>query len=317
MKTDAHKDDSTKKATAPHASAVHARHAAAKTAPPKKVFDVMRPGKAPASPTSRPVILGHNAEVKRTQVAVSGVGERDQDQPQLLGEHKRIELKPLSSGAPAPAENGVPGAPALPPSPVAASVAAALKKEEPMPDLTPAPESTKKEVAAATPVAVAGTTPPPPAAAAVTVAVGAAATQPVASTDAPAVNPAPAPASNLASDSTAPAAEETPDKDPLQAVAEEPEDDGTFKLPPDETAKAPDPNQKPFTDDPEAAALLKDMKPSDNDSHQAIVVSHHHTGGGKAFLLIIVMLLLAVVIVDLLLDTGMISLSGIPHTNLF
>jgi hypothetical protein len=38
----------------------------------KKVFDVMRPGKAPASATSRPVIVGHKPKVKEDMFVPSG-----------------------------------------------------------------------------------------------------------------------------------------------------------------------------------------------------------------------------------------------------
>ncbi|HEY5667773.1 MAG TPA: hypothetical protein VIR03_01270, partial [Candidatus Saccharimonadales bacterium] len=39
--------------------------------PDKKVFDVMRPGKAPASPTSRPVVIGHKPQVHDDQLVPS------------------------------------------------------------------------------------------------------------------------------------------------------------------------------------------------------------------------------------------------------
>ncbi len=57
----------------------------------RKVFDVRRPGKAPASPTSRPIIVGHQAQAARTQISVSGIGERGLGE-QLLDSHKKIEL---------------------------------------------------------------------------------------------------------------------------------------------------------------------------------------------------------------------------------
>lgn len=61
-----------------------------------KVFDVMRPGKAPASPTSRPVIMGHKTSAQATQVRVSGVGAGDGDS--LLDSHSKAVVKP-SQGA--------------------------------------------------------------------------------------------------------------------------------------------------------------------------------------------------------------------------
>ncbi len=58
----------------------------------------MRPGKAAASPTSRPVIVKHNPELKNTQVAVSGIGERDT----LLDPKKKVGVVP--AGAPTVAQ---------------------------------------------------------------------------------------------------------------------------------------------------------------------------------------------------------------------
>ncbi|HKU18809.1 MAG TPA: hypothetical protein VJP80_06075 [Candidatus Saccharimonadales bacterium] len=63
--------------------------------PKGKVFDVMRPGKAAASPTSRPVIVGHKSEAQSAQIAVSGIGERDN----LLDPRKKIDLAPSDGGA--------------------------------------------------------------------------------------------------------------------------------------------------------------------------------------------------------------------------
>jgi hypothetical protein len=54
---------------------------------PAKVFDVMRPGKAPASPSSKPVIVGHKPEVKDPSVTLNGIAEREP-----LKTHKKIEV---------------------------------------------------------------------------------------------------------------------------------------------------------------------------------------------------------------------------------
>jgi hypothetical protein len=61
--------------------------------PRGKVFDVMAPGKAPAHPTSRPVVIGHRQQAQETQVSVSGIGgpgPRDN----LLDVHQKVELQP-------------------------------------------------------------------------------------------------------------------------------------------------------------------------------------------------------------------------------
>ena len=62
--------------------------------PGGKVFDVRRPGKAPASPTSRPVILGHKPEAQEAQVAVSGIGEA-----RPLMNKRKIEIMPIGAVA--------------------------------------------------------------------------------------------------------------------------------------------------------------------------------------------------------------------------
>lgn len=63
----------------------------AKTKPdtpePQKVFDVMRPGKAPAPPASKPVIVGHKPEVKDPTVTLNGIAERPP-----LATHKKIQV---------------------------------------------------------------------------------------------------------------------------------------------------------------------------------------------------------------------------------
>lgn len=48
---------------------------------PQKVFDVMRPGKAPASATSRPVIVGHKPQVKEDMFVAGSGGSKLADNP--------------------------------------------------------------------------------------------------------------------------------------------------------------------------------------------------------------------------------------------
>lgn len=43
--------------------------------PKGRVFDVMAPGKAPAHPASRPVLIGHKRSAQSAQTKVSGIGE--------------------------------------------------------------------------------------------------------------------------------------------------------------------------------------------------------------------------------------------------
>lgn len=76
------------------------------------VFDVSRPGKALASPTSRPVILGHKPEAQAAQTAVSGVGEASP-----LLNRRKIEITPAGDVqvvASAPSANNESAVPAQP-----------------------------------------------------------------------------------------------------------------------------------------------------------------------------------------------------------
>ena len=72
----------------------------------RKVFDVRRPGKAPASPTSRPVVAGHKPKAQAAQASVSGVGAPER--PVMMDSKKKIEIKP-----PTGADNGVSTAPTV------------------------------------------------------------------------------------------------------------------------------------------------------------------------------------------------------------
>jgi hypothetical protein len=62
----------------------------------KKVFDVMRPGKAPASATSRPVIVGHKAQVKENMFVPSSGSRFASDNPfdkhNLMSHGKEMSL---------------------------------------------------------------------------------------------------------------------------------------------------------------------------------------------------------------------------------
>lgn len=62
--------------------------------PAKKVFDIMRPGKAPAAPTSRPVIVGHKPQVQDGPVGgnTSKVGATEK-RP-LLNALAKVSIQP-------------------------------------------------------------------------------------------------------------------------------------------------------------------------------------------------------------------------------
>ncbi len=67
----------------------------AKTGPQdatKKVFDVMRPGKTPVSPTSRPVIVGHKPQVKDPMMS-------DRDERPLMDSNKKVTVQPAADAS--------------------------------------------------------------------------------------------------------------------------------------------------------------------------------------------------------------------------
>jgi len=59
-----------------------------------RVFDVRRPGKAPASPTSRPVIVGHKPLVQDSVASVSGLGAPSEKRQLLSKPKQRIQINP-------------------------------------------------------------------------------------------------------------------------------------------------------------------------------------------------------------------------------
>lgn len=52
----------------------------------------MAPGKTPASPTSRPIVVGHKSEAQQSQVAVSGIGAAEPRD--TLDFRQKIEITP-------------------------------------------------------------------------------------------------------------------------------------------------------------------------------------------------------------------------------
>jgi hypothetical protein len=94
----------------------------------KKVFDVVRPGKSPASPTSRPVIIGHRPQVQDDQFVPSADSHYANDNPfdkHALMEHSsKLDLEPTEAATPteatakpmppAPAEQENTASPSMP-----------------------------------------------------------------------------------------------------------------------------------------------------------------------------------------------------------
>jgi hypothetical protein len=98
--------------------------------------------------------------------------------------------------------------------------------------------------------------------------------------------------------------------DPLADVAMEPDAPAPAPAEP-ETPKLPLPEVA--DDDPVHSAA----EPSLNGQ---VVVSHHSAiseGSGKLVLLIILAVVFLLIVLDILMDVGLMPLSGVPHTNFF
>jgi hypothetical protein len=285
---------------------------------PAKVFDVMRPGRAPASPSSRPVVMGHKAQAEASQVSVSGIGEATPRS--LMDSHKKASI---SSGV----ASGNPGSPDMESSsgdtPSTAQWSSSTHKT-----ITPLSESkiSKDRDAAPGAPALPGDQ-----------------AEKLTDLDDPGPINLNDPASPKASGDLNPKTTEDlglqEDEAKLDEVAAEPEP--AAPAPEPEPAQpvapvqdiAPSPAaavDTPATDQPasnpaaanapsastaQAEHLLQDLTPEDMEEEH-IVISHHAVHGvWKAVLAVVIILVLAAVIVDILFDAGIIDSMGIPHTD--
>jgi hypothetical protein len=248
------------------------------------VFDVMRPGKAPASPTSRPVISSHKPQAQNTQVTVSGIGAPEPRDN--LGLHK-MALRPMhdidiSESTPkVGAPHGVAGpAPVQGLTPPAAAASEAPAAENANLDSLPELQADETAYAAASAPEV-----------------------PAATADVPEIPTAP---ENVPAVQNVGASK----PDPLEDVAMEPETPAPAPAEP-ELPKLPIPEVP--DDDPVHDAAEPSLKGQ-------VVVSHHSAisdGSGKLVFLIALALVFLLVVLDILMDVGIIPLSGVPHTNFF
>lgn len=294
------------------------------------VFDVRRPGKAPAPPTSRPIITGHKPEAQAAQTAISGVGETS---PILT--RRKLQILPTGdlSVEPNPAGNE-----AVPAEQAAEQTAAPRD----------VPERDKEALATAAMDAVTG---PPD--------LSEPAEKPEAESGAekedrsmlftkPKIVIAP-PSEEQAPDEAEPEPKEpAPEEEPAHAeedtagtdsettaeTSEEKSDAATEQ--PAEGEEQPEPAEPAEAAVPTAEAQdtaaegegeeqkeEQEQKPEPHieplfDEHGAMVPhrSHHRRGHGlKVFALVLVILILAAAILDILLDLEVLNLEGIPHTD--
>ncbi|HSX35726.1 MAG TPA: hypothetical protein VLH84_02220 [Patescibacteria group bacterium] len=297
-----------------------------------RVMDVMRPGKAAASPTSRPIIVGHKPAAQSVQAAVSGVGERDREE--VLESHKKLVVK----AAPEPKEVIAPKETAPEPTPepeqheepepatapaeepkdaVPADAEAEVDPtidvepdepaepepvEPPVPALTPEPDPAVQKLA--NPKIPRPETP---------------AAEPEPEADAP---PDPAKAEfnkDKLDELAATAPEPTPASVPAEPAKEPPAADvaATHAAEP-LIPQAPPANVKPLTPAELAAASAEvaDMHiPHDGTIVVDPISLKHHAL--RTLVLVILIIALALVVLDILLDAAVITINSAPHTHFF
>lgn len=306
----------------------------------KKVMDVTRPGKAPASPTSRPVIASPKPPVADDQFVPSAPPLRASDpyaKHDLMDSKNRKGLQPLgSAGQDDRAEvsdnssnSAVASAPALPTSPAAQEKAAEIPS-----DLAstqqPAVSLTQTPTAPLTPEAE------PKTGAAVS-----ADTSAVTATDGPAEALSSAP--TVPVETTAPSTlAETPAEVPASAQEETPAHLALEQTV--DTSEKPAENNVPIWEHPDtseqvettprtthtsgnsksiedllaetgAPVLEPEQSPSLIISHHK---QHHRVKWWQPVLIFLLIVVVAAVVVDVLLDLEVIRTSlDLPHTDLF
>ena len=281
-----------------------------------KVFDVSRPGKTPASPTSKPVISGHKPEAAAAQAAVSGVGE---SRPLLT--RRKIEITPLGEVKAEPVKTSPEDQPSGSPTQeeteglgTAALDAATAGPPELHQEKAPARMHTQPKLTI----------------------------QPL-SQDKPAEEGEQPPAEPEAEKPAEAVAEEKPaeeqakpEEPEAKPEAEKPEPTDTESQAETEPAAKPEPELSE-EELPAESSSMPEVEAVENteegkeepapepvieplfDESGAVVVSnheHHHKGHGlKVFLLLLLILVLAVAAIDILLDMGILTIEGIPHTD--
>lgn len=307
----------------------------------KKVFDVRRPGRAPASPTSRPVITGHKAPVHDAQF-VSGAPllqpqEQEEDEkPSLLGVKDRKQITPVTE----PVATTIPESTQEPQA--TKGVEEAEKSELPV-EPTTAPAPVKSDTQSVPMAAVSPPTQPAPV------------SQPPQPAPPEADSELPEPVAPAGYTETAPQLEVEASERPSQAALEQPTSSEASAVP----LSTPEP-AAPSTEDPTPESLglgLNDSSsaeefpgrpiganqpasPTTNDGQKSIeqllsengtpvlepdhspglIISHHrphtHSKSKTVSVVLLVLLLVAVLGLNILLDLGVLDLAGLPHTNL-
>lgn len=242
-----------------------------------KVFDVRRPGKAPAPPTSKPVIIGHKPEAQEAQAAVSGIGEA-----RPLMTKRKIQITPASGSDVAPASEVAP-AEEVPASqsvaPEKDSQAAAGPPDLPTSDILTMKTGPKLRIE-------------PP--------------------QAPETKTASAP---TVMDVTKPTAQPSPAESTTEPELKPEEQPAETSSVPEEPAATP--GQGQGAELQEEPAPEPHIEPLFNEAGVVVSThNHHHRHHAWHVLgLLLLMVLLAAVGLNIALDLDLLNLEGIPHTD--
>lgn len=265
----------------------------------KKVFDVMRPGKSPASPTSRPVIVGHKPQVKDDQFVPSADSRYANENPlddHILMEHSdQVDIDPSDQAAPTE-QTAKPMPPAAeqesatpPPMPTA---------EEP----EPAEDMPKPEVDKDTSNTEPPTSQPIP-------------EEPVTSAENPQLVTSSKPEPPFPQESTK--SEQYPNAENAAPEATA----ATLPAPENSATESPSESPAPFGAEPEQKVFGPDdiIGATGAPMIDHAFVSHHRTKTKwwEVLLIFLLIVVLAVVALNFLIDAEVIHVNfDVPHTNL-
>lgn len=280
-------------------------------APNGRVFDVSRPGKAPASPTSRPVIMGHKPEAQQAQAAVSGVGEA---RPLLTS--RKIQIMPI--GESEDSVNVEPKKPEEKPAEKPAETSA--PEQKPARKLLSA-EPTEEEKDALGVAALDAVAGPPPVAAKTPPSAANGSKRIIQPLSLQKAEPKPEDESKAKTEA---APESTPEaEEPKEGEGQKSEPKLSSGEVPAESSSMPE--AEPVKESALQNGQTEEEAPPEPvieplfDDSGAIVVSkhdyHRSRTGLKVFGVILLIILLAAAALDIALDLDLLKLENIPHTD--
>ena len=297
--------------------------------PAKKVFDVTRPGKAPASPTSRPVIASKKPPVSDDQFVPSAPPLRPSDpsaKHDLMNPKNKKELKPLDTTPPAEAATGAskpePDTPGFTGAPALPGADKATVKVPEQPGTVPA-VALENTPAPSIPTEPAGV-PPVPETSTVAADVSKAAdnpqdSQPPTAVTSPTDTGATPPGQSVHTEEETPAhlaLEQTVDASDMP-IWEHPDTsqqvEGTTPV---STGVPANTDEKKSIEDLLAETGAPVLEPEQSPS---LIISHHNAHSGrwwKVLLAILLLLIVAAVALNILLDAEILTGVDLPHTEL-